>query len=393
MRRILELTKKDLLQNLRDRKTFLFLLIMPVAFTLLFGLVFGGSSSKDTRPLLGYQDQGLLSPQLKALLASQGYRLQDEPDQTAESLSKLVGTGKLAAAVIVPAGYSQQALAGSSLKLSVIVDSSSSAGVAAQNDVQAAASRLLSAVRIAQVASQANPDPAALPALVDRALQAWQNPPIRLDTAQAGGAAQNKPSASPMQPSQTSPGMMAQFSIAALLTAAQVLVEERKSRTMQRLLTTSVSRAQILLGHYLAIFILIFVQLLILIAFGELVLKLGYFRVPAATLLLAVATAAFAAGLGLLIGALAKTDEQAIIFSLVLMFLLAGLGGAWVPLEVTSRAFQAAGHLTPLAWVMDGFQNIIVRGLDFNSVLLPLAVLGGYALLFFVLAVWKFKFE
>ena len=39
------------------------------------------------------------------------------------------------------------------------------------------------------------------------------------------------------------------------------------------------------------------------------------------------------AALGLLIGALARSEEQAIIFSLVPMFILAGLGGAWVPVE------------------------------------------------------------
>jgi hypothetical protein len=42
---------------------------------------------------------------------------------------------------------------------------------------------------------------------------------------------------------------------------------------------------------------------------------------------------------------------------------------------------------------MDGFQNIILRGLDFGSVLAPAGVLLAYALAFFGLAVWRFKFE
>jgi len=187
--------------------------------------------------------------------------------------------------------------------------------------------------------------------------------------------------------------MMAQFTMAGLLTATQLLVEERKSRTMQRLLTTSARRAEILLGHYLAIFALIFVQMLILIVFGQIVLKLDYLRLPWATLSLVLATAACIAALGLLIGALAKTDDQAIIFSMIPMFLFAGLGGAWVPLEMTGKAFQAVGHLTPVAWVMDGFKNIIARGLDFNSVILPVAALIGYAVLFFGVAAWKFRSE
>ena len=44
MNRIFDITLKDLTQILRDRKTFMFLLLMPIAFTLLFGLAFGGSN-------------------------------------------------------------------------------------------------------------------------------------------------------------------------------------------------------------------------------------------------------------------------------------------------------------------------------------------------------------
>ena len=65
----------------------------------------------------------------------------------------------------------------------------------------------------------------------------------------------------------TAPGMMLQFAIAGLLTAAQIIVVERKSYSLQRLLTTATRRIHILLGHYLAIFILIFSQFLLLILF------------------------------------------------------------------------------------------------------------------------------
>jgi len=47
----------------------------------------------------------------------------------------------------------------------------------------------------------------------------------------------------------------------------------------------------------------------------------------------------------------------------------------------------------PGAWAMAGFQNIVVRGLGFASVLAPALVLWGFAVLFFGLAVWRFKFE
>ena len=98
---------------------------------------------------------------------------------------------------------------------------------------------------------------------------------------------------------------------------------------------------------------------------------------------------ACALALGLLIGIVARSEEQAVVISIVLMFVFSGMGGAWAPLEVTGATFQAIGHLTPVAWAMDGFENIVARGLGFHTVLMPSAVLTGYAALFFTLALWR----
>jgi ABC-2 type transport system permease protein len=104
----------------------------------------------------------------------------------------------------------------------------------------------------------------------------------------------------------------------------------------------------------------------------------------------ALSAALCIAAMGLLIGILAHSDEQAVMFSLIPMFVFSGLGGAWMPLEVTGATFQAIGHVSPVAWAMDGFKNITTRGLGMNSVLLPVSALIGYAVLFFVLAAWRF---
>ncbi len=42
---------------------------------------------------------------------------------------------------------------------------------------------------------------------------------------------------------------------------------------------------------------------------------------------------------------------------------------------------------------MDGFQNIVLRGGGTGSALLPAGIVLAYALGFFGLAVWRFKFE
>jgi ABC-2 type transport system permease protein len=394
MIRILDIAFKDLLQLSRDFKTFMFLLIMPVLFTFLFGFAFGGfgGGSSDSRLPVGYlsQDRHWATDSLHDLLSkSEMIRLEEGPFRSASELDQLVADGDLAAAVIVPEGYGRALLKGKEARLIVITDPNSSAWTTVEAELLSIASRLDNAVRTASVIENTGLQEIDFHYTFKQSLSAWDEPPIAIQetTSQALQSSKNGNGAM----THTAPGMMLQFAIAGLLTAAQIIVAERKSLTLQRLLTTSTRRFHILVGHYLAILLMIFVQFMILIAFAQLVLKVDYLRVPAGSLLVALCAALCIAALGLLIGILAKSEEQAIIFSLIPMFVFAGLGGAWVPLEVTGPAFQAVGHLSPVAWGMDGFENIIARGLGFGSVLLPAAALLGYAALFFVLATWRFR--
>ncbi|HLO29900.1 MAG TPA: ABC transporter permease [Anaerolineales bacterium] len=394
MIRIFDITLKDLLQLSRDFKTFMFLLIMPILFTFLFGFAFGGfgSGDSDSRLPVGYlsQDDQWVTGSLHDLLSkSEVIRLDEDRFRSAADLEKLVSEGDLAAAIIVPDGYGRAVLKGKTARLIVIADTSTQAWTTIEAELLTLASRLDGAIRTATILDQIDAERTPFHYAFEQSLSAWDEPPIAIQ--ETTSLAVQKTGNQGMAMAHTSPGMMLQFAIAGLLTAAQVIVEERKSRTLQRLLTTATRRVHIVLGHYLAIFLLIFTQFMILIAFGQLVLKVNYLRVPTATLLVAFSAAVCISALGLLIGILARTEEQAIIFSLIPMFLFAGLGGAWVPLEVTGAMFQTIGHLSPVAWGMDGFENIAARGLGFESVLLPAAALMGYGLLFFILAVRRFR--
>jgi ABC-2 type transport system permease protein len=388
MIRILDITLNDLMQLRRDFKTFLFLLIMPVIFTFMFGFAFGGGSS-DSRLPVGYldQDDRWVSHSLRDLLTgSEVLRIDEDASRSISDLEKLVADDKLAAAVIVPQGYGKALLKDKTARLIVIADTGTTAWTAIEAELLAAVGRLDGAIRTATILEDLIGDRAPFRYAFDQTLAAWDDPPIAV--VETTSSVVPKSSNRRMSVAHNSPGMMLQFAIAGLLTAAQVIVAERKSRTLQRLLTTSTRRIHILLGHYLAIFSLIFTQFIILISFGQFILKVDYLRMPLATLLVALCAALCISALGLLIGVLARSEEQAVTFSLIPMIVFAGLGGAWVPLEVTGATFQAIGHVSPVAWAMDGFKNVIIRGLGLNSVLLPSAALLGYAILFFALAVW-----
>jgi len=389
MRRTLDITFKDLLQLVRDRKTFLFLLIMPIAFTFLMGFASGGfsRSASDARLPVGFLDQDgtWMTRALRDLLeSSQVIRLETYLFTTPELLTSLVADEKISAAVIIPPGYSATILHGDTARLIWIGEAGNSAGITIQGELISSANRLHGAAQTALVLEELAGDQAPFDYVFNEWLEAWKDPPIKIVESTSSAISSSPESVQSL--AHLSPGMMLQFAVAGLLTAAQIMVTERKSRALQRMLTTTATRTNILFGHYLAILAMISIQFLILISFGNFILKVNYLRDPLATAVVAAGSALCIAALGLFIGSLAKTEEQAVIFSLVPMFLLAGLGGLWVPLEVTGTVFQSIGRLTPLAWAMDGFKNISIRGLGLSSTFLPVAALVAYAALFFLLA-------
>ena len=182
-----------------------------------------------------------------------------------------------------------------------------------------------------------------------------------------------------------------QFAIFGLVTSAQILVQEKKTRTLQRLITTNMKPWEIVAGHMLAMFTITFLQTAMLVVFGQWVLKVDYLREPLGVLLVSVTLGLWVASMGLLIGVIAKEEQQVILFSMIAMFLFSALGGTWFPLEATGGAFAEIGKAMPSAWAMNGLQNILIRGLGLESVWMAVGMLSAYAVFFFLLAVWRFR--
>jgi ABC-2 type transport system permease protein len=394
--RIFDLALKDIQQLVRDKKALLFLVAMPIMFTVFMGIMLmPPAQESDPRLPIGFinQDQsGTLGDKFRSLLeSSEAVKPLEVENGDAARGGEQVRDGKIAALVIVPDRFSASLLANEPVKAIVIVDANQQSGQTANAALSTATNRLLGAIEAARLSTAAQPEK--FDAALKMALAAWQKPPIGVTVETS-----NVPSKEEKNPAlggyaQSSPGMLVQFTIFGLTTTATILVIERKSRTLQRMLTTSMRRWEIIAGHLLAMFTVVLLQQTLLVVFAQVFLNVNYLAQPLATLLVMVSLAAWIAALGLFISTIAKTDEQAVMWSLLAMFILTALAGAWFPLDITGQVFNTIGHLTPGAWAMDGFQNIVMRGLGLASVLVPAIVLWGFAALFFGLAVWRFKFE
>ncbi|MCB2213984.1 ABC transporter permease [bacterium] len=405
--KFIDIAIKDLYQLFNDWKPALFLLILPILFTLMFGFMFGGfggpNAETDSRlpvqivlgektsitdSIVGYLEE---SSAIKLTLA--------EPNTDLASVKQAVSEGEIAGALVIPAGFSENVTAGNSVTLEVILDENTTAGVTVQQAVESAAIRVQSAADTAATAAalyadrEGFADDAARNAFYndafDTALAAWESPSVRAEETQT--APQGSQSTSEENAfAQSLPGMMAQFAIAGLMGAAELIIQERKSGALDRILSTAVPKFSVLIGHWLAMFVMIFLQFIVLVIFGQVFLRLDFFAAPGATLVLSVASCAFVASLGLLIGILAKMPEQSAVYALIPMFVFSGLGGAWVPLDILGEQVQKVSRFTPVYWIMTGFRDVLLRGARLGDVGWPTAALFGFALLFFVPAVVLF---
>lgn len=406
MNRIFDIAFKDILQTVRDRMALLFMLVLPLVFTVFMGFAFsntGSSTNNLTQFKVGFASKdpyGVLTQSFERMLRATGMNVELVLEDQIDAAKTRVQSGKLDGLVILPVGFSQQMLsAGKILDVEIMLDESDLKGQQVGQFIRSSYFRTMNIAQVSRMAAEIGSSlkpfsseaerRAALDAGVEKTTAVWVSPPLSVSF-QKTTEQQLAEGSKPNPYSQTSPGMLVQFVIAGLIGPSMVMMLERKNGALQRLLTTTLGRSQIIAGHLLAMFLLVFVQQMLLILFGQFVLGLNYLRQPLAALLLAVAISLWVAAMGLFVGVIARNEDQVILFSLIFMFLFTALGGAWFPLEASGPAFSTIGHLTPAAWAMDGYQNIILRGLGLSSALLPAAVIFGYAMLFFGLAAWRF---
>ncbi|MBN2387779.1 MAG: ABC transporter permease [Anaerolineales bacterium] len=391
--RIVHLALKDLSQILRQKKSALFLLLMPLLFTWLMGVLFGQNSDAETRLPVGLVDRdgGILGGHLATLLDdSESIRPVSLEDPGDGDLEEQVRSQDFAAIIIVPAGFSQQTLTGGSPQLILLVDANTPAGQIAERAIALSVTRLLGAVQAGRISLALAGDPLAevhLSAAVEQAVHTWGSPRVTAAVQASGPQPASQLSGGFTQ---SSAGMMVFFVTIGMITPGYILLSERRSRTLSRLLTTPLTRTQIIAGHSLAMFVLGLAQLLLLALFGQLVLGVVYWQDPTALLFMLIALSSWSSSFGLLISALSHDENQVVLFTLGATLVFGLLGGAFFSLDIVDRTFARIGRLTPTAWAIEGLQNITLGG-GFEAVLLPGGVLLAFSLLAFGLAVWRFR--
>lgn len=165
------------------------------------------------------------------------------------------------------------------------------------------------------------------------------------------------------------------------------MVKEKSQGTFVRLRTNPVSYLTVLGGKtmiYLAV---------CLIQFG-LMLGIGVYLFPSLGLpslavtgkipllfLVALFAGLAAIGLGLLLGTVARTQEQSAPFGATFVVILAALGGVWVPVFIMPKFMQTLSNLSPMNWGLNAFYDVFLRDAGILDLIPELTLL----FLFFVI--------
>ena len=191
---------------------------------------------------------------------------------------------------------------------------------------------------------------------------------------------------------QSGPGMGSLYVMFTVLGGMAVLLRERRQWTLQRLMALPLSRAQILAAKIGAYFTLGMIQYFIVFAVGA-AAGMDFGSNPPALLAVMAAFVLCITALTIALAPWIKSEGQARGLVLLLSLSLAPLGGAWWPLEIVPEFMRTLGHLSPVAWAMGAFQDLIWYKGGFTDVLPEIGVLLAAAAVLFIFGIRSFKYE
>ncbi|MBM3152167.1 MAG: hypothetical protein FJZ96_08215 [Chloroflexi bacterium] len=397
MTRILNIIWKDTILRFSSKSELLFFLILPVVFTFILAGGTGAPADNRIRLLVADQAQTALSRQILAELEkSETVRPDVMPLEEAETEFE---NRNAAAMLVIPARCDSAALQAGEIILELRQQPNNLNAQAAERAVQAVLYRLGSAATIARNAvAEAE---AIRPFESDTGRQAYFD--SALEDAQASieeapdrvasvlGGTKDPIEYDPA--ANSSAGQLITWVFIPLIGLSAAFAYERQRGTLRRLLTTPTGKGAYLLGSIIGNVFWALVQMTLLVLFGIFVMHVNWGDEPLALSILMTASALAAAALGTMLGTFVRSDGQANGLSIMLGMVMALLGGCWYPIELFPQMVQMAVKVLPTTWSMQGMMDLLQRGQGVEGILLETGVLLGFATVFFMIGIWRFKYE
>lgn len=170
------------------------------------------------------------------------------------------------------------------------------------------------------------------------------------------------------------------------------MIKEREQKTILRIHLIPSSLPFALAGKILTYLLVACSQFILVVLAGKFLLPLlglpvlytgnNFVAISLVVMSLGIA----AAGYGILVGTVFNTIHQASTFGAVSIVILAAIGGIWIPIFVMPQAIQILSNISPLAWGMEAFNTIFLRGGGVKVVYPQIIKLVGVAVVMFYIS-------
>lgn len=351
----------------RDAAGLALAFVLPVVFFSVFALVFEGIDGSALKPVT---TAFVLENDEKAgrdLLQ----RLQDEKSvdvlvtASREEGLALVRAGMATAAVIIPPDFGAGPFGSPGTQIEIHADESKPVPVAV---VEGTVRGALMGTWL-DVLSPGLDTPTGLPGAIK--------------VVDAIGNAQKRPSVAFF-----AAGIGVMFLLFAMAGRSGILIEERESGVLTRMLAGGVELKTLLVGRWLSLVLLGVTQVSLMFLWGWLVFGLDLFA-PTHLVgfgIMTVATAAAAAAFGLFLATLCRTRGQLDGVMVVVVLIMSALGGSMFPRFLMPEALERVGLLTFNAWALDGYRKVFWYDRGVLDLWPQVAVLGLTTVVFLLLA-------
>ncbi len=380
--RVLAIGLSNVRRMLRERSNIFFVFIFPIAIVLLIGAQFGGGV--DPAVGLFAMDDGQIArsvvSEIEAIDGIDAFSYETEA-----ALLSAVELGNVQAGVFLPADMDQKARQGEVVKIGFVARPDGF-GAQLQSIIGAGIADVMKPVGAAQFATAETGIPFEQTFTVATGI-ADSSTGIVVEVSAVGEAL------FPDTLGRFDMGAAQQLVLFVFLTAlagSAALILTRQLGISQRMLSTPTSVGTIVVGESVGRFGVAMVQGLYIMVLTLLIFRVNWGD-PIGAFLILVTFSAVGAGAGILLGATFKNDQQASGIGVMVSLGLAALGGSMLPLELFGPTMQKVAHLTPHAWALDAFAELVRRGGTTVDILPELGVLSLYAAVLLILAAWRLR--
>jgi len=380
--RVLAIGASNIRRMLRERSNIFFVFIFPIAIILLIGAQFGGGVD----PAVGMYaaDSGRIAESVTEELESID-GIDVIPYENEDALLSAVERGNVQAGIFLPAGMDETAASGEVVKMG-FVSRPDGFGAQLRSIVGAAVGEVMMPVGAAQFAT-AETGASFTQAFDTAAGIAEGSSGLGVEVSAVGEAL------FPDTLGRFDLGAAQQLVLFVFLTAlagSAALILTRQLGISKRMLSTPTSLRTIVVGESVGRWGTAMVQGIYIMALTFLIFRVNWGD-PIGAFLILVTFSAVGAGAGILLGASFRNDQQASGVGVMLSIGLAALGGSMLPIELFGPTMQKVAHLTPHAWALDAFAELVRRGGTTVDILPELGVLTAYATVLLILAAWRLR--